>query len=231
LCTIDKSSVSSGFTKQSMSILRILCYNGSLVIGTVVSLTTAKFKPLIFWNCSFSQSYVTTDGQWSNLSWNNATVWGLRLDFYYHQTVAGLLMWGALSEERTGLSFTIAACPRQRSHLRVRVPLDSCPYFTVPDLRLPFSRLLLLAGLRWRYLTPLPHRCEMFNLLVFEINPRHGPHRKHCFSIVARVLVSAGIFLLSRCLKRGCVTLMFYCCVRVCCRRYLATAAVYKVIV
>jgi hypothetical protein len=36
-----------------MSILRILCYNGSLVTWTAVSLTTAKFKPLIL---SFSGS-------------------------------------------------------------------------------------------------------------------------------------------------------------------------------
>jgi hypothetical protein len=34
-------------------------------------------------------------------------------------------MWGALSDERTGLSFTIAAGPRQRSHSRVRVPGNS----------------------------------------------------------------------------------------------------------
>jgi hypothetical protein len=27
--------------------------------------------------------------------------------FYYCQTIAGLLMWGALSDERTGLSFTM----------------------------------------------------------------------------------------------------------------------------
>jgi hypothetical protein len=60
-------------------------------------------------------------------------------DFYYYQTVAGLLMWGALSDERTGLSFTIAAGPRQRSHSRVRVSWDSRPYFTVSDSRLPFS--------------------------------------------------------------------------------------------
>jgi hypothetical protein len=33
-------------------------------------------------------------------------------------------MWGALSDERTGLLFTIAAGPRQRSHSRVRVPRD-----------------------------------------------------------------------------------------------------------
>jgi hypothetical protein len=37
----------------------------------------------------------------------------------YDQTVAGLLMWGALSDERTGLSFTTAAGPHQRSHSRV----------------------------------------------------------------------------------------------------------------
>jgi hypothetical protein len=39
----------------------------------------------------------------------------------------------SLSDERTSLSFSIAADPRQRSHSRVRVPLDSRPYFTVSD--------------------------------------------------------------------------------------------------
>jgi hypothetical protein len=72
-----------------------------------------------------SESYVTTDGQPASLSWNKAPFWGLRLDFCYCQTVAGLLMWGALSDERTGLSLTTAAGPRQRSHFRVRVPCDS----------------------------------------------------------------------------------------------------------
>jgi hypothetical protein len=46
---------------------------------------------------------------------------------------------GALSDERTGLSFTIAAGPRQSSHCRVRVPGHSWPYFTVSDSRLPIS--------------------------------------------------------------------------------------------
>jgi hypothetical protein len=53
-------------------------------------------------------------------------------------TLAGLLMWGALSDWRTGLSFTIAAGPRQRSHFRVRVSCNTWPYFTVSDSRLPF---------------------------------------------------------------------------------------------
>jgi hypothetical protein len=54
-----------------------------------------------------SQSYVTTDGQSVSQSWNKALVWGLRPDLYYCLTVAvvGFLMWGALSDERTGLSF------------------------------------------------------------------------------------------------------------------------------
>jgi hypothetical protein len=53
---------------------------------------------------SQSQSYVTTDGQSTSLSWNKALIWGLRSHFYYCLTVADLLIWGALSDERTGLS-------------------------------------------------------------------------------------------------------------------------------
>jgi hypothetical protein len=59
-----------------------------------------------------------TDG----LSWNKAPFWGLRPDLYYWLTVAGLLILGALSDKRAGLSFTIAAGPHQRSHFWVRVP-------------------------------------------------------------------------------------------------------------
>jgi hypothetical protein len=65
------------------------------------------------------ESYVMTDGQSASLSWNKAPIWGLRPDFYYWVTVAGLLMWEGLSDERTGLSFTIVAGPCQRSHSRV----------------------------------------------------------------------------------------------------------------
>jgi hypothetical protein len=90
-------------------------------------------------------------------------------------------MWGALPNERMGMSFTIATGPRQRSHSRVRVPRDSWPYFTVSDSRFrqprgpgpriyirqeedgpvippgtgfPFRRPVRLAGLQWRYLNP-----------------------------------------------------------------------------
>jgi hypothetical protein len=53
------------------------------------------------------KNYVTTDGQSASLSCNKAPIWGLRPDFHYCQTIAGLLKWGALSDERTGLSFTM----------------------------------------------------------------------------------------------------------------------------
>jgi hypothetical protein len=50
-------------------------------------------------NQAQSQSYVTTDGQTASLSWYKAPIWGLRPDFYFCQTVASLLMWGALWPE------------------------------------------------------------------------------------------------------------------------------------
>jgi hypothetical protein len=51
----------------------------------------------------------------------------------------GLVLWGTLSDERTGLSFVYAAIPRLRSLSPVRVPWISLPYFTVSVLRLLFS--------------------------------------------------------------------------------------------
>jgi hypothetical protein len=43
--------------------------------------------------------------QSASLSWNKAPIWGLRPHLCYSQTVAGLLIWGALSDKRTGLPF------------------------------------------------------------------------------------------------------------------------------
>jgi hypothetical protein len=86
------------------------------------------WTPLRMLGMSESESYVTTDGQSASLSWYKAPLWSPRSDFYYCQTVPDLLMSGALSDERTGVSFTMAAGPCQRSHSRVRVPWVSGPY-------------------------------------------------------------------------------------------------------
>jgi hypothetical protein len=56
-CIVHKSSLSTGFAKQIMSVLPILCYNGSLVTRMVVSLTTIQFKPLVFYIFGFTLSY------------------------------------------------------------------------------------------------------------------------------------------------------------------------------
>jgi hypothetical protein len=83
-------------------------------------------------------SHIVADGQSASKSWRRApsgaqdqifiTVWQLRSSF----------LWGALSDERTGLSFVYAAGPCHCSLSQVRVPWYSRPYFTVSDLRLPF---------------------------------------------------------------------------------------------
>jgi hypothetical protein len=55
-------------------------------------------------------------GQYVSVS---SPIWGPRPDFYSCQTIEGLLMSGALSNDRTGLSFMIPVDPRQSSHSRV----------------------------------------------------------------------------------------------------------------
>jgi hypothetical protein len=127
-----------------------------------------------------SGSCIKTDGQSASLSWNKVPIWGLRPHFYYCQTVVCLLMWGAVSDERTGVSFTIAHGPRQRIHSRIRVPWDSWPYITVSDSRLPFRRLLWLEGLRWRYSPP-----SLRGLLCCLCMRCHGNHSN---SVVTNLL-------------------------------------------
>jgi hypothetical protein len=85
----------------------------NLSINSIFALGLTKITE----NLDQNQSYVTADGPSASLSWCQAPIWGLRQDFYYRQTVDGLLMWGALSDERTGLSFTTADGPRHRSHI------------------------------------------------------------------------------------------------------------------
>jgi hypothetical protein len=97
------------------------------------------------------ESYVTTDGQSASISWNKTPIWGLWPDFYYCQSVAGLLMWGVLSDERLLLVLASAVIPGSEScGTRDHILLSKIRDF-------PFCRLLWLAGLRWRYLIPPPN--------------------------------------------------------------------------
>jgi hypothetical protein len=187
------------------------------------------------WTQSQSQSYVTTDGQSASLFWCQAPIWGLRPDFYYCQTVAGLLLFGALSDERTGLPFTIAAGPRQRSHSWVWVSGDSWPYFTLSDSRplepggpgpriyisqeqgdtvippgtgFPFRRLLLLAGLRRRSSSELKVKVTLRLTVIQSVSLGF----EHHLGLIARYLSlfhSYGpVFFGSPSLTRGQVCLL-----------------------
>jgi hypothetical protein len=100
--------------------------------------------------------------------------------FYYCQTDAGLLMWDTLSDERTGLSFTTAAGPRQRSHSRVRVPWDSQLYFTVSDSRLPFSSLPTIRRATVEVFDLASTRDELMRSLHGCLNRLARNHGKSC---------------------------------------------------
>jgi hypothetical protein len=96
----------------------------------VVGLTHVEFFNFVLALADgLSLSYITTDGQSASLSCYEAPIWGLWPDFYYCQTTAGLLIWGALSDERT-------VC---RLQLLLSSPAQSFsgPHFTVSVLRLP----------------------------------------------------------------------------------------------
>jgi hypothetical protein len=99
---------------------------------------------------SRAESYVTTDCQSANLYWNKAPIWGLGPDLYYCSTVAGLLMWGALSDDMTGLSFLamVVILGSESRGIREHILLSPIRDFSL-------RRLLRLAGLRCRYsITP-----------------------------------------------------------------------------
>jgi hypothetical protein len=126
-----------------------------------------------------SESYITTDGQSASLSWNKVPIWGLRPDLNYCLTVAGLLIWGVLSDERMGLSFALTAGPRQRSQSRVQVPSDSRSYITVSDSRLPFSSPPTTRRVTLEAFDPASTRETGLLLLVTSYTVSSGTHWKH----------------------------------------------------
>jgi hypothetical protein len=107
-----------------------------------------SLTPLEDFSQNQSQNYITTNGQSASLFFVSSPNLGPKTNFF-SQTLEGLLMWSALSVERTVMSFTTADGPRQRSHSRARVPRDSWRYFSVSDSRLPQP-----SGPSYHYLYP-----------------------------------------------------------------------------
>jgi hypothetical protein len=150
---------------------------------------------------SESQSYITTNGQLASLSWCQAPIWRPRLDFYYCQTVAGLLMWGHplwwedgsvvcnccwssplpsfLGPSPTEL-MTIFYCLRFETPPTWRA---KSPYLYPPGTAWPSYILRLLVP----FLSPPMTRRAMVEVFEPASSPavtiefRHRPHRKHRF--------------------------------------------------
>jgi hypothetical protein len=94
------------------------------------------------------------------------SLWGSWPDICYCLTVMVLFLWGALSDERTGLSLVYAAGPCQHSLSQVQVPWYSQPFLLSQIWDFLFCCLLWLAESRWRYSTPPPR--------VFQLSSRHS---------------------------------------------------------
>jgi hypothetical protein len=86
----------------------------------------------LLWIASMSKSCYDRRSVGQSVLVSNTNL-GLKTRYFFCLTLTGLLMWRALSDERTGLSFVYATGPRQRSLSQVRVLWDSRPYFTVSD--------------------------------------------------------------------------------------------------
>jgi hypothetical protein len=98
-----------------------------------------------------SQSHIAIDGQSIRKSWGQAPSGAYDQIFVTLWQLRSLFFWGALSDERMGLSFVYAAGPRQRS-------LDHILLSQILDF--PYRRLLRLAGSRSRYSNRPPHGCH-----------------------------------------------------------------------
>jgi hypothetical protein len=119
-------------------------------LRTLVSRLWGEEGSDVFFICGFFnqiQSHFTTGG-WPPISssWRQAP-WDPRPVFFSIEHPRSYSLYNILSDERMGLSFTISAVPRQRSHSRARVPRDSTIIFyplrfeTPPTLRARFPYL------------------------------------------------------------------------------------------
>jgi hypothetical protein len=98
-----------------------------------------------------------TDGQSASLSWNKAPIWGLRPYLYYCKTVAGLLIWGALSDERT------------ESQSAVISLLSVCTIYILHVIKCIYNIYVY------------NNSVTAFTSLVSTLHGPHGKHRFYCW--------------------------------------------------
>jgi hypothetical protein len=127
---------------------------------------------------------------WRSVSQSVSKSW-CRAPSGAHDQILVLFLWGALSDERTGLSFVYAVGPCQRSLFRVQVPWNSRPYFTVSDLRLSFS-------------SPLTTRRVTVEVSLYNLSARTTQKQPSCWEgLFTDLLHSNGRPVVSRVRFRG----------------------------
>jgi hypothetical protein len=196
---------------------------------SVYRVYSVSIENILMWVSSQSQSHIATDGQSVSKYWCRAPSGTHDKIFsYYYLTVMVLFLWGRPLWREDGSVCCICCWVFPTQSFAGPSPLVLATVFYWLRFETSHSvasydsqghgggiRPRLHTGLMWVYET------------VFKITPRHGPRRKHSSSIVVEA-----------CLPRRCVatvaarwqkTPFFYCCVRICYRRYLATATVYRV--
>jgi hypothetical protein len=141
-----------GTSLQLHSMITVQTLN-SFLITSVWRISDYSLAPF-----NESESYITTDSQSASLSWNKTPIWSLRPDIYLSLTITALFLWASsLMRGRVWLLYMLLA-------LASVVFLGSESLWTRNHILLsqiwdfPFRRLLRLAGSRWRYSTPPPHR-------------------------------------------------------------------------
>jgi hypothetical protein len=108
-------------------------------------------------------------------------------------TVTVLFLWGALFDERTGLFFIYAAGPCQRNLSLARVPWDSRPYFTVSDLRLPFSSPLTTRRVTVEVFDPASTRGTAVSQLDSFFNQFARTEQKTSFPTISLLLLAYAL--------------------------------------
>jgi hypothetical protein len=78
-----------------------------------------------------------------------APIWGPRSYFYYCQTAAGLFMWGTLSDEKMGLSFTTCCWSSQAQSLLSQIRDPPNLEGQVPVFISPRNRVTQLYPRHW----------------------------------------------------------------------------------
>jgi hypothetical protein len=96
--------------------------------------------------------------QSASLSWCQAPIWGLRPELYYCQTVAGLLVWGALWRENGSPVYNCCWSSPAQSFLGPNpaglVTIFYCLRFETPPTWKARSSYLYRPGTGWSSYTP-----------------------------------------------------------------------------